>query len=796
MHLKKFHGMIICLILLFGATTGFSETGKPVVSIGLIHDGAESAGKDRLNFLKSEILTLLGSRYDIRFSDETVFHARWSLSRIAQSYTKLLANKDVQIIIGAGTLTSSVIARQENFPKPVILLGIIDPVIQGLAPVKNNTSGVHNLTYILNNKSILKDLATFHEVYPYKRVGFAFYGEFLKTIIPRGKTPLRELMKEKHAGVTHIPVFKGPDDVLEVLDQVDAVYISYLGEFEGADKDHLIEALNARGVPTFGSSVRDVRKGMLAAISHEEIMTILMRRISLNVEAILDGQDPSDLKVYTDFEETLTINMKTAARIGYTPKFSVLSGAELIGEYETGDARTVNLTDVMNEAMQTNLGIHISEMNSDLADKEISLAKSDYYPSLTMGANGVIIDEERAIKSFGSTAERTLSSDLTATQLIYSDQVLGNIASRKHLHEATRQELERAKLDVALEAATAYFDILRKKTNRKIQKDNVTLIKKNLKIARQRETIGYSGRSDVLRWRSQLATATTNLLTARQNVLLARYSLNRILNREQNEAFRVQDAALGDQIFKVYSADKISGYIDNQKSLDIFTTFFIREALDHSPELREVKANRKALSRTLTSLKRKRYFPTVSLQANHEYVVSRGGEGSDVPGSDPVDDPWSVGVNLTIPIFEGGATGIDIQKKRIELAKLEKQKREIEQSLEEKARSAISGAMVKMVNLTSSRQAADYAGQSLSLIQDAYAHGTVSTVELADAQNNALQSDLATINSTYEYLISLLNLERVAGAFIILEPDSGRETMAERFQTYYEERLDRNKTKN
>ena len=58
------------------------------------------------------------------------------------------------LIVGVGILSGSVIASKDIYPKPVIVMGIIDPVLQGIIPTAQNTSGVHNLTYILFNQSI------------------------------------------------------------------------------------------------------------------------------------------------------------------------------------------------------------------------------------------------------------------------------------------------------------------------------------------------------------------------------------------------------------------------------------------------------------------------------------------------------------------------------------------------------------------------------------------------------------------------------------------------------------------
>jgi len=771
----------------FGFTQ--SQGKKGTINVGLLFDGEDNKNISFTSLLKSELNALLGSSYDINIRKDHILEGNWVFETIADNYDQLVSNPDIHIIVGAGAITGSVISKKKEYIKPVIAIGMVDSIVQGLSPVVNNKSGIHNLTYIMGNRSIIKDLEIFHRVYPYKAIGFVYYDELSKTITKKGRQKIDHLMSQKSSNFIRIPVEKTIEDVFEYLDKVDAVYISYLGKFEGKEKQYLIDELNNKKVPSFGSSLADTQSGMLAAMAPDDIITKIIRRISLNIEAILGGKDPADLKVFTEFEKNLTINMKTAAKIGFSPRFTILSQAELINENYIDAKRTVNLIDVMQEAVEKNLDLEVSKTYVKIAEYNVSRAKTDYYPSLSAGVDGVMIDEKRAEQSGGTQSQRTTTGNITATQLIYSDQVLGNISSQKSLYQASLFDSKNIEVDVIFTVAEAYFRILNAKTSRKIFKDNVNLIKRNLKTAQQREVIGYSGRSDVLRWKSQLATASTELLAATQEVMLAKNYLNRILNRDQAEIFHIEDTSMNDDIFSIYSANSIEKYIDNQNSLDFFTRFYIEQCIDNSFEIKGLNENKSSLDRSLVSLKRKNYLPTISFSTTQEQIFSRNGAGSDVAGANPVDNPWSAGVYVNLPFYEGGSTSIDVKKIRMEISRIQKQKLILAQEIENNARTALSDVMVKMVNLESSRQAATYAKQSLELVQDSYAKGTVSVVELADAQNNALSGELSAISSIYEYLISLFKMESVYGRFSLLMPEDSNERITNKFREYYDKSI-------
>lgn len=65
-------------------------------------------------------------------------------------------------------------------------------------------------------------------------------------------------------------------------------------------------------------------------------------------------------------------------------------------------------------------------------------------------------------------------------------------------------------------------------------------------------------------------------------------------------------------------------------------------------------------------------------------------------------------------------------------------------------------------------RAAEAAGKSLDLSQDAYGRGLISIVDLIDVQKAAAQSQLSEANSVYEYLLDYLQVSRANGIFLFL----------------------------
>ncbi len=83
-------------------------------------------------------------------------------------------------------------------------------------------------------------------------------------------------------------------------------------------------------------------------------------------------------------------------------------------------------------------------------------------------------------------SERTFAGHLNLTQIIWSDPAWANYSIAKDLQQAKIQELVRVRLNVGLDAAAAYINVLRANTLLLVQRQNLTFSKVNLERAQVR----------------------------------------------------------------------------------------------------------------------------------------------------------------------------------------------------------------------------------------------------------------------------------------------------------------------
>jgi outer membrane protein len=420
--------------------------------------------------------------------------------------------------------------------------------------------------------------------------------------------------------------------------------------------------LIARRLPGFsGFTPRDVELGLLATNSPDTDIARLARRTALNLQRILLGEPAGSLPVLFARGEELTVNMATARALGAYPPWSLLTDARLLHEAREEARRSLSLESAVREALSQNLDLQAADRAVSAGVDEVRRARAELLPRLDVSARGTLIDADRAEASFGSQRQRTLTASLDVGQLLYSDEAWAGYEIQQRLQEVREQERDRLRLDVVLEAATAYLDVLRAKTQERIAKDNLKLTRDNLERARIRAEVGVASPAETFRWESQLARDRSAVIFASATRNASEIQLNRVLDRPGEEPFTTREVGLEDPAL-ITSEPRLSRYLDNPWSFRVFRAFNVELALVQAPELRAQDAQIRAQQRSLTAARRAFWVPQIALQAGLGRRLAEGGAGafdaSALPGSLPITIPnrtdWQVGIQASLPLFAGG----------------------------------------------------------------------------------------------------------------------------------------------
>jgi outer membrane protein TolC len=785
-HRRIWGGPLIVLTLwgLFSMNTHAREL--PLVRIGILRDGPTVRFPETRSILQQEILDLTAAEFDVRFPPGADLQGNWEPPRIRAALDSLLADPQIAIVVTLGAIASNEAFRQGRLPKPVIAATVIDAGLQGL-PRRNDASGVRNLSYIDAFKSFERDIRAFHELTAFRHLTI-LVDELLLAELPRLQTAPAALGRQLGVRITLQPVGADPEAALALLPQgADAVYLTPLLRFSPEAFHVLTAGLNRQRLPSFSMWGRDeVVQGVFASMAPAADFERFARRIALNIQRILLGEAAEDLPVDFAVGRQLSINMATARAINRSPGWYLRTEADLIHDAPREGGRQLTLKSAIDEALTANLDLAAADRALGAGQASVDEARSTLLPQLDLASQGVVIDEDRAEASLGLQPERVWQGTASLTQLLYSEEAWANYTIQQHLQAARIKERDARLLDVVLETAEAYLNVLRAENFARIQQDNLHLTRANLERARVRLSSGISDRSEVFRWESALATSRKTVLEAQATVRQAVLQLNRLLQRPQEEVFTAAETDLDDPLL-VISDSRLLSWVDNPRHFDLLRERMVHDGLKLSPELNRLDFTIAAQQRALVAAKRAHWLPKVVLQGSVTEAFSTSGAGSEspefqvLPGLAPLslpdadDTDWRVALQARLPLFTSGGQSAKVRRASEEAARLRLERRAAAERVEQRIRSALFQTSVSYPNIRLSRDAAEAARQNLTLVTDAYTRGVVSIITLLDAQNNARGADQVAANAVYNFLIDLMRVQRAAGRFSLLMAPEERE---------------------
>ena len=750
--------------------------------LGIVSDYPQDA--DISQFYESvsdEIRKTVGTSRNVILPKENILAADWNIEKAKAHYLQLTQQADLILVLGSVSIKA--VLETGDLPKPTLGLGVFDADMQDVPLTERGTSGKPNFSYVLISRDIDTEIKAFQELVPFKSLTMLLDARSITAFnATKGAARIEALSKLYNTEINLVSLKEDLNASLqEIPSGTEAVYVAVPYERPPEDIKIIADYLIDRKLPSFSMSTRHVDQGVMSSLSHDNGIDAILRKLAIMSDEAIHGASLADMPVALNNRDDLNINMVTAEKIGYSPPFEVIFTANLVGDESDLGLQKFSLQDVIERALESNLGIKISYADIDLTEQDIKNANSQFLPDADLSASAVQINSDRANALFGQS-EQTITGTASVQQLIFSEQAVANMRIQRLLNEAQKQATQAEILNILLDAYTGYFNVLQARTNTEIQEENLDQARKNLELAKLRVQLGASNKSDVFRFESEVANAQQAVVQANTDYFLVKTQLNILLNNTLGEDFDVVDVSLEDELFRSFSKSPISKYVRTPDDLRRGADFLISEAIRNHPLERQLAANIMAVDRQEQMNKRLYYTPTLAAQAQYDNVTYRGGEGSEeVPGSNFNDENWNVALSLTYPLFDGNRRQIDLQRTRIQQDQIQFQKKELDLNLSLNITAKVLQLLTAQTNINFSRTSSESAWKNFELVQENYKQGQVSIVQLIDAQRAALQAKQAYSISIYQYLVAHLELENAVGFYSQLASPEEQKAFEERF---------------
>ncbi len=755
--------VFIMMILIINLST-FS---KEIINIGIIYSESGLETRKYEEAIKKEFGDILGGDFQISFSKSNQLVAAKNKQDILLKYNELVDNPNVDLIIGGDYYVSNIIVNKEEIKKLSIM-----PFLQCFS--NKDTSEKKNLTYSLQELEIgaVVDLLrsvdnTFNEIVIISYSDFQSTHKEIVNTYKEVKTGFEDEFKEN--GISSIKWVYFNGDFEKLTNEIRGQKVAILGGIPEKEVfSKIVDILTDEKIISFGDAYEN-DLSELAYLSFNEGSTVKkrLRKSAISTLEILKGAKAENQSVHIiSGEPRPVINKSIADRIGKWPDWRVAVSAKIVGDNSVGEELTL-FTSII-DGLNNNLELSISRSELNAQEYRIDSANSNRLPQVITTGGYAAVDQGQA-EAPNALKKENLYVGVGLRQVIWNDSVNSLVSIEKSLYSVKEAKYKQKELDTILKISKSFFEVLKLRAFENIQHSNLELTKQNLELARIREKIGASRKSDVYRWESKLATDLGKVSLAKANYHNAKEELREILNTDLDIDFYPLDIVDMDEFLGIAGLE-----LTHQNVVSLLVDELIQVGIKNSYELKEIDGYLAVQERKLKEANRSFYSPKVAVVADYNYYIDRMGSGSLYASSrdgDPRKEAWTVGVEVSLPLLEGGGRISDKKVITEEMNKLSTKRIDVERKLTKEIKKKITNLVAAKISLENSKDAKIAAEKNLDLVIDSYSRGEVSITELLDSQNVAVLAKETESSAKYNYYIKLMEAERTIGSYHLLEPE-------------------------
>lgn len=447
-----------------------------------------------------------------------------------------------------------------------------------------------------------------------------------------------------------------------------------------------------------------------------------------------------------------------------------------------------SLEDCINIALANDPNVKIAKTQKDIANSQVGLAKSEYFPRITAGTGFTSQHNKNSghgggfYNQGGSTSSNNnyYQLNLGVNQLIWNfGKTIARINMQKYNKESVQYDYENTTLTTIYRVKLAYFNALAALANQDVYERSVRINKINYDRTQALFKEGLKSKIDVVNAHVYLTDAEISLIEAEgkyQNALVTlsnamfypdgpKYtiknteSFNFQKSKPQKENVNVNHVKKNDKNEIEQAAILTSGIekqniIQNYKfqPLVLPEEEAIKKAYENRPDLKSLLMVQKVQEESLKAIKRS-YLPVLSANTGYNFRKN----------SDVSNTGFNIGLSLDLPAINGMEIKYSIEqgKSYLEMAteNVDLSKKNI--YFEVKNNYVNMTTLQKKIPLMA--QKVEQTLENFELADGRYTVGLGNFIELQQAQTNYNNAQLAFVKAVFDYNVAKEQFQKSMG---------------------------------
>jgi len=372
------------------------------------------------------------------------------------------------------------------------------------------------------------------------------------------------------------------------------------------------------------------------------------------------------------------------------------------------------------EAAKNNPDLIAAEQQIKQSEASKKITASTLYPQVDASLSATTSRNDTGISN---SSGDTYTYGVTGSQLIFDGlQTINNVKAAGQNIQASKQNYRFTSATVRYNLRSAFVGLLRVQNMLRITQEIFNIRRENLQLITLRYESGLENRGALLTAEANLADAKYQISQAKRQVEVAQRNLIKAMGRQQFSSLKVQ----GD--FQVRDSAKTKPDFESLAT--------------NNPSLQQLIAQKNAAEFNLKSTYGA-FAPTLSGNAS---------AGKDDVHWSPRNDEWSMGLTLSMPIFEGGLRFAQVSQAKAALNQLRENERSsrdgVVATLEQAwatLQDTMENAKVQKQNLTATEERSRIAQGQYSLGFLSFDNWTIIEDNLVKAKRSYLDSQASAL---------------------------------------------------
>lgn len=408
---------------------------------------------------------------------------------------------------------------------------------------------------------------------------------------------------------------------------------------------------------------------------------------------------------------------------------------------------TLSLDQAIKIALQRNTTLKKAENNLNSSESGLKAAYGNFLPSLSANSgwnwnrsedNGGTINIGGAVIPVpaSTTENRNYSASVNANWTLFDGlSNLSTLSQSKDNLESAKLQLENLKQNIVFQTISLYYAVINNEQLMKVQEDNLKWNQRNLETITERNKLGAVTIADVYSQQVKTGNAELALIQAKNNFETAKSNLLSYLALDVLQDYTF-DQALTDREKTILEKDLSSDYND--------LTGLVAKALTKRPDYKSALLDLDGAEEGITIAKAG-HLPRLTNSISYSLRSNKINELFD-------SRTYTVGMNLSIPIFSGWSVSNRVQIAEVNAMNSQINLNDLERKIKQDIQKTYLDLQAAQKSLDVNKRNVTAAEQNRKVEEERYSLGSSTLLNVLIANSDYTTARTSFISAQFSYI--------------------------------------------